>query len=91
MCGRCQSVAVDIVECSGRAKVEGWLVSKHPTRPDDHPRIVARLRLDEGVAMISNLQGIALEDIREGLAVEVFFQEIDGKVLPQFRPAGVTG
>lgn len=90
MCGRCQSVSVDIVECSGRARVMGWLVSRHPTRPDDHPRIVARLELEEGVPFVSNLQGIALKDIRAGMPVEVFFQDIDGKVLPQFRPAGVS-
>ena len=86
MCARCQSVGVEIVECSGRAKVLGWLLSKHPTRPDDQPRIVARLQLEEGVYMISNLQGVALEAISEGLPVEVFFQEIEGNVLPQFRP-----
>ena len=90
MCAHCQSVAVDIVQCSGRAKVMGWLVSRHPTRPDDNPRIVVRLELEEGVALVSNLQGVALADIREGLPVEVFFEEVDGKVLPQFRPTGVT-
>jgi uncharacterized OB-fold protein len=87
MCSRCQSVKVEIVQCSGHAEVCGWLLSKHPTRPDDAPRIVARLRLEEGVYMVSNLQGVALDQISEGMPVEVFFQEIEGNVLPQFRPA----
>jgi uncharacterized OB-fold protein len=86
MCARCQSVEVEILECSGKAKVLNWLVSKHPTKPDDKPRIVARLELPEGVIMVSNLQGIALEDVRPDLPVEVVFVEIDGVVLPQFRP-----
>jgi uncharacterized OB-fold protein len=87
MCARCQSVAVEIVECSGKAKVLGWLLSKHPTRPDNDERIVVRLELPEGVLMVGNLQGIALDEVREGLPVEVFFQDFDGVALPQFRPA----
>jgi uncharacterized OB-fold protein len=87
MCARCQSVAVEIVECSGKAKVLGWLLSKHPTRPDNDERIVVCLELPEGVLMVGNLQGIALDEVREGLPVEVFFQDFDGVALPQFRPA----
>jgi uncharacterized OB-fold protein len=86
MCARCQSTEVEIVECSGKAVVEGWVASKHPARPDDPGRIVVRLALPEGVFMISNLQGVALADVRHGMPVEVFFEEIDGTVLPQFRP-----
>jgi uncharacterized OB-fold protein len=87
MCAACQSLKVEIVECSGKAKVVGWVNSKHPTRPDGDERIVVRLELPEGVWMISNLQGIALSDVHEGLPVEVFFQAFDGVALPQFRPA----
>jgi uncharacterized OB-fold protein len=90
MCAACQSLKVEIVECSGKAKVVGWVNSKHPTNPQGEQRIVVRLELPEGVWMISNLQGIALEDIHEGLPVEVFFQEFDGLALPQFRPEGAA-
>jgi uncharacterized OB-fold protein len=87
MCARCQSLEAEAVQCSGRATVLDWVVSRHPTRPDDHPRIVARLALPEGVSLISNLQGAALEEIYAGMPVEVFFEVIGGKALPQFRPA----
>jgi len=90
MCAACQSLKVEIVHCSGKAKVVGWVNSKHPTNPQGEQRIVVRLELPEGVWMISNLQGIALEEIHEGLPVEVFFQEFDGVALPQFRPAGAA-
>jgi uncharacterized OB-fold protein len=86
MCARCQSVAVDVFECSGRAAVLGWVASKHPNRPDEDARIVVHLQLPEGVKLISNIQGIDLDDIHVGLPVEVFFQDFDGVVLPQFRP-----
>src|SRR5579863_2336754 len=88
MCGRCHSTAAQVIECSGQAKVLGWLVSRHPTRPDDAPRIVVRLELPEGVYMVSNLHGIALQDITYGLPVEIFFEDFDGMTLPQCRPAG---
>jgi uncharacterized protein len=86
MCARCQSTDVDVVQCSGRATVLGWINSKHPNRPDEEIRIVVHLQLPEGVKLISNLQGIDLDDVQVGMPVEVFFQEFDGVVLPQFRP-----
>ena len=87
MCPNCQSLRWEPRAATGRAKVFSWLLSKHPTRPDENPRIVALLELEEGIRFVSNLQDIALDDIHPGLAVEVFYQEIDGKTLPQFRPA----
>jgi uncharacterized OB-fold protein len=87
MCSRCQSLEVEIIEASGRAKVLGWLVSKHPTRPDDKPRIVVRLQLEEGVYLIANLVGAELGEIAYETRVEVFFQAADGVVVPHCRLA----
>jgi uncharacterized OB-fold protein len=86
MCARCQSVEVEIVECSGRARVLGWVPSRHPTRPEGDARMVARLQLEEGVYLVANLQGAGFDDIAYGMPVEVFFQEIDGVATPQCRP-----
>jgi uncharacterized OB-fold protein len=52
---------------------------------------VALIDLDEGLRLVANLQGIALADVRPGLPVEVFFAEIDGVMLPQFRPSRARG
>jgi len=87
MCSRCQSVNVEVVECSGKAKVLSWLLSKHPTRPDDSPRMVVRLQLAEGTYLVANLQGVGLEDMEVGMPVEIFFEEINGFPLPQCRLA----
>jgi hypothetical protein len=43
--------------------------------------------MEDGVRLVSNLQGIDAADIRPGLPVEVFFQQVGEHVLPQFRPA----
>ena len=86
MCPNCQSLEVENVACSGRAKVLGWVPSRHPTRPDDDARIVARLQLEEGVFLVANLQGAGFHDITYGMPVEIFFQEFDGVATPQCRP-----
>jgi hypothetical protein len=60
----------------------------HPTQPDEVPRIVALVDLDEGVRLVTNLQGIDPADVRNDMPVELTFAELDGLMLPQFRPAG---
>jgi uncharacterized OB-fold protein len=87
MCSVCLSTERESFAASGRATVYSWIASHHPSEPDAEPRIVALVELEEGLRMVTNLQGVALADIRPGLRVELFFTEIDGTVLPQFRPA----
>ncbi|HEX7094393.1 MAG TPA: Zn-ribbon domain-containing OB-fold protein [Acidimicrobiales bacterium] len=90
MCRHCHSVRSEWFEASGRGTVYSWIQSKHPTELDDAPRIVALIDLEEGARMVSNLQGVELDDVRPGMLVEVVFMEIDGTVLPQFRPIGTS-
>jgi len=87
MCPQCQSLQWRALAACGQGSVCAWIESRHPTRDDAAPRIVALIDLPEGVRLVSNLRGVALGDIRDGLPVEVFFEEIDGRVLHQFRPA----
>jgi uncharacterized OB-fold protein len=88
MCPNCQSLRWEPQAASGRAKVFAWLLSRHPNNKSDAaPRIVSLLELEEGIRFVSNLQDIELADIYQGMPVEVFYQDIDGKMLPQFRPA----
>jgi uncharacterized OB-fold protein len=87
MCPACHSVEWTTEELSGRATVHSWIVSKHPTLPDDAARIVALLDLEEGLRLVTNLQGIEPAEVRNGMAVEVAFMDVDGVRLPQFVPA----
>jgi hypothetical protein len=88
MCPACGSLEWDVQELSGRGNLHSWIVSRHPSEPDDMARIVALVELDEGVRLVSNLVGIDAADVENGLLLEVVFAEVDGIVLPQFRPAG---
>ena len=82
---------------SGRATVAAFTVDRQPWIPGfDPPYIVAIVELAEesDTRLISNVVGIAPEEIRIGLQVEVFFEDWtgfsgdeDSRVwIPLFRP-----
>jgi hypothetical protein len=86
MCPACGSVEWTVEEVSGKGEVYSWIVSRHPSRPDEDARIVAIVELAEGARLVSNLRDIEPADVRNGMQVEVMFAEVGGVVLPQFRP-----
>jgi hypothetical protein len=90
MCPACGSVDWVVRELSGRGTVYSWIVSRHPTHPDDAPRIVALVQLEEGPRLVSNLQGVEVAEVVNDMPVVVTFKEVDGMMLPQFQPAGAT-
>lgn len=83
-CPACGSFEWSTCEASGRGQVYSWIVSRHPTKPDEHPRTVVLVELDEGVRLVSNLLDGYEADV--GMPVEVTFAEVGGATLPQFRP-----
>jgi uncharacterized OB-fold protein len=96
MCGDCHSVEWDTQESSGHGHVYTWIVSHHPTKPDAEPRVVVLVELDEGIRFVSNLLGVdasslnegSLDDgpVENGMEVQLSIEDVDGVVLPQFRP-----
>lgn len=92
MCPRCHSLEWDTVASSGHGRVLSWILSHHPTRPDDEPRVVVLVALDEGTRLVSNLiDGPDLtgpdRPTLNGRRVSVTFVDHEGTVLPQFRLA----
>jgi uncharacterized protein len=86
MCGRCHSLQWDTHPAAGRGTVHSWILSHHPTEPDAVPRIVVLVELDEGLRIVSNLCDVGVDEVRNEMRVEVCFRELDGVLLPQFRP-----
>jgi uncharacterized OB-fold protein len=97
VCWRCRSIDVAPEAVSGRATVAAYTINRQPWIPGlEPPYIVAMVELAEepDVRLITNIVGLAIEDIRVGLEVEVFFEdwtaasgEEDTRVwLPLFRP-----
>ncbi|MGJ8670257.1 MAG: Zn-ribbon domain-containing OB-fold protein [Oceanococcus sp.] len=90
MCPQCHSLNTNIVELSGKAKVVSWIRPRHPMPFGfkELPTVVV-VELEEGFRFVSNLEGIAFEDVKADMPVEVFFADTMGKAkVPVFRPAG---
>lgn len=87
MCPRCNSLSWDTIESSGRGRVYSFVMPRHPPFPwMEQPYIVVLVELEEGTRLVSNLCGIAPDDVTMGMAVEAFYADFDdGLVLPQFR------
>jgi uncharacterized OB-fold protein len=88
MCPRCNSLSWGTVESSGRGVVYSFAMPHHPPLPwFEQPYIVVLVELEEGIRLVSNLCGIAPDDVTIGMPVEAFYEHFDdGLVLPQFRP-----
>jgi uncharacterized OB-fold protein/acyl dehydratase len=89
MCPRCRSLDWDAVRASGRGTVHSYVVPHHPRLPAFPERyVVALVDLEEGTRLVTNLIGVAPEDVCIGMAVELECTMVDDElVLPLFRPA----
>jgi uncharacterized OB-fold protein len=88
MCPECHSLEIEMATLSGRGSVYSYAVLHHPQNPAfDYPVLAALVDLDEGIRVVSNLVGIAPEEIRIGVPVQVEFVPTDGDHrVPVFRP-----
>jgi hypothetical protein len=90
MCGACHSTEWTTRDAAGTGTVHSWIVSVHPAAPTEPGRIVALVELAEGLRVVANLVDVDAADVRNEMAVELCFREVDGVLLPQFRPAGAS-
>ena len=90
LCPECLSDATEWSQVSGRGKVFSFVVYRrlyNTTFEQDLPYTVAIVELAEGTRMLSNIVGIAPEDVRCDMPVEVVFEDITpDATLPKFRP-----
>ena len=88
MCPQCESFEWDTVEASGRGNVVSFVIPHHPPLPWlPEPYVVALIDLAEGTRLVSNIVGVAAEDVMIAMPVRVRFEHFDGDVvLPLFEP-----
>jgi uncharacterized OB-fold protein len=89
MCQKCGGLQWSVRDASGKGVVYSWIVAKHPTEADGAGRVVALVELAEGVRLVANLSADP-STVANGLPVEVFFADVDGVRLPQFRPVAAV-
>jgi uncharacterized OB-fold protein len=88
MCPECQSVETEWIESSGRGSVYSWVVATHPVHEvlvDQVPYVVGLIELEEGVRVVGNVEGCPPEEVEPGMPVELFFEEVEGIPMPNFR------
>lgn len=87
-CPECGSFDWDTVQASGHATVYSYVVAHHPKHPAfEYPLIVAVVELAEGTRLITNLVGVAPEQVEIGMPVRLEWLDADEELtLPVFRP-----
>jgi uncharacterized OB-fold protein len=91
-CRCCQDTDLQWTQISGRGTVYTFVIVHRLMVPGfDEPYVVAQIRpeetADDMVRIATNIKECDVHDVRIGMAVEVFFEEVTGNItLPQFRP-----
>ena len=88
LCPNCHGDTWELAELTGRGTVASYIVIHHPPNPwFELPMVAATIALEEGIELISNVEGVAPVDLVLGMEVEVFFAPTeDGLAVPLFRP-----
>jgi len=82
-CPHCSSRDTEWQDASGTGQIYAFSVMRRAAVP----YAIAYVTLDEGVSMLTSLEGFDLDKITIGTRVVVAFREKDGRWLPVFRPA----
>jgi uncharacterized OB-fold protein len=89
-CTNCSSDNSEWVEASGKGKLVAYAVNTYMVPfPfwDDMPYVVAMIELEEGVRMISNIVECNHNELKNGMALEVVFDDVsDEFTLPKWKP-----
>lgn len=90
MCAQCGSAEWTWQQSAGRGHLYSWTVTHQAMLPQfetEVPYVVAVVELDEGVRMISQLRGVATDQLEIGIALDLYFERFGGDfALPMFRP-----
>lgn len=90
-CPECFSQDIEWVESSGRGTVYSFtIVQNNPPSAflQDVPYVVAIVKLEEGVQMLSNIVDWQAATLRCDMPVTVTFEKLNEEfTLPKFRPA----
>jgi uncharacterized OB-fold protein len=88
-CPVCTSANLDWKPLSGRGHVYTFCITRMAlVRGFEPPYVVAVVELDDmpGSRITANIADCAIEAVKIGMPVEVYFEERGDAVVPQFRP-----
>lgn len=89
-CPHCFSDNMDWVEASGKGTVYSYTIVENNSPSafiNDIPYVVAVIKLEEGVQMLSNIVGCDPEEVKCDMPVQVTFEKLNDEfTLPKFKP-----
>ncbi|MBW2421956.1 MAG: OB-fold domain-containing protein [Deltaproteobacteria bacterium] len=91
-CPSCLSPELEWKQISGRGTLYSFTICRRPTAPfwaDELPQLIAVVELDEGPRLTSTLCNVEEGDIRVGMRLQPFFDDVDSKkvTLLRYEPA----
>lgn len=90
-CTNCGSEEHEWIVASGKATLYAYAVNVFGVPfPfwDDMPYVVAMVDLEEGPRMLTNIVQCDPNELKNGMALEVVFEDVSDKIaLPKFKPA----
>ena len=91
LCTACGSTALGWTDAAGTGVIDSFSVVHRALPGFEAPYVVARVRLTEGVLLLTNIVEGAHEDLRCDQPVVLRWRPLsDGRALPVFAPAGAT-
>ena len=91
LCPACHCMDAEWVKLSGRGTIFSYVVFRkayHPAYEDEIPYVVAVIQLDEGPRMESNIIDADVNEIKIGMPVKLFFEDVTDEIsLPRFKIA----
>jgi uncharacterized protein len=90
VCTECLSLEHEWAELSGRGELFSWTSfhqGYHPEWAKETPYNVSMVKLEGGPIMLTNVTGVDDAELRLGLPLEVWFDDVTDEVsIPKFRP-----
>lgn len=87
-CPRCLAPDLDWRDVSGAGTLYTYAIARKPTHPlfaDDVPQFLAVVQLDEGPRLTSTLVNVRESDVRIGMRLEPFFDDVSGRGVTMLR------
>ena len=91
VCSHCTGGALEWVKASGRGEIVSYTIIHRAVSKayaGGGVAVLALIRLEEDVQMMSNIVGCDPEQVCTGMSVEVIFEDWSDEIsMPMFRPA----
>ncbi|MBI2184842.1 MAG: Zn-ribbon domain-containing OB-fold protein [Thaumarchaeota archaeon] len=90
-CEECGSIDLSWIKSGGKGKVYSYSIIRHVVMNSmafekEIPYALALIDLDDGVRVVGQVVECKPEDVKIGMEVEAFFEDIGGASIFKFRP-----